>query len=127
MRYQDWVESLTLQNYNDAAERFKQNGKLLHAVFGIAGESGELLDAVKKHVFYGKELDKTNLVEELGDVLFYVSMACNSLNISIEQVLSENVKKLSKRYALGSFSEQEAQQRADKQVTSQNSTEQKNS
>lgn len=116
MRYQDWVEQLTLQEYTNMISRIQeeQKGKLLHASIGIAGESGELLDAVKKHLVYGKELDRANLEEELGDVLFFVAMACNSLGVTMEEVLSKNVQKLSKRYSSGSFSEQEAKERLDK-------------
>lgn len=44
----------------------------LHMSIGVAGELGELLDAVKKHVIYEKPLDVVNVVEELGDVWWYV-------------------------------------------------------
>lgn len=114
MRYQDWVESITLQDYNTVSERVKVNGKLLHACFGVSGEAGELLDAVKKHIFYGKELDRANIVEELGDILFYVAMACNAMNLTIEDIIKSNVEKLSKRYPSGFFSEEQARQRLDK-------------
>jgi NTP pyrophosphatase (non-canonical NTP hydrolase) len=113
-QYQEWVDSLTLQEYEKPSTRFSENGKLIHAAFGVSGEAGELLDAVKKCIFYGKELDTANVVEELGDILFYVAMACNALGISLEQVMDSNFKKLSKRYSSGSFSEKEAQERIDK-------------
>ncbi len=45
---------------------------LLHMRMGIKGELGELVDAYKKHLVYGKVLDRANAREELGDVMFYL-------------------------------------------------------
>lgn len=119
MRYQDWVESLSLNDFTAFKERLKDDSinKLLHAGIGLSGEAGELVDTIKKHLFYGKELDKENLKEELGDIMFFVAMACNSLGVTMEEVLSMNVKKLTIRYNQGVFTEQQAQERLDKQTS----------
>lgn len=116
MKYEEWVETLTLQDYSKVSSRLLkgETGKLLHAGIGISGEAGELIDAIKKHVFYGKPLDVENIKEELGDLIFYVAMACNSMGFTLEQVIQNNIDKLSKRYSSGSFSEKEAQERKDK-------------
>ena len=51
----------------------------LHAAVGICGEAGELIDAVKKNWIYGADLDLENVLEECGDLLFYVAaMLINS-------------------------------------------------
>lgn len=93
--------------------------ELLHAAMGIAGEAGELLDAIKKHVIYDKPLDMQNVVEELGDLRFFMQAMQNLLFISDSEIIKHNVDKLSKRYKKG-YSNEEAQQRADKQeVTEQ--------
>ena len=39
-----------------------------HAVMGIVTEEGELMDQLKKAKIYRKDLDKVNLIEEIGDV-----------------------------------------------------------
>ena len=83
------VESLTL----DAS-----GYDLLHAAMGIAGESGELVDAVKKSVFYCKELDVANMREEIGDLMWYIALACRTLNFNMEDILQENISKLRLRY-----------------------------
>lgn len=83
---------------------------LLHAAMGLSTEANELLDAMKKHFFYGKELDLTNIVEEIGDAFWYCALACNTLGISFEQVMKANVKKLQVRYEK-KFSEAEALKR----------------
>lgn len=86
----------------------------LHMAVGIAGESGELLDAIKKHVVYNKPLDRANVVEELGDLEFYMEGLRQGLGITRVEVLNHNLAKLNKRYAAGTYSDQAAQQRADK-------------
>lgn len=87
---------------------------LLHMAVGIAGESGELLDAIKKAVIYCKPIDIENVVEELGDLEFYMEGLRDRLGITREQTLQANVAKLSKRYKAGSYSDKAAQERADK-------------
>lgn len=88
---------------------------LIHATMGISGEAGELLDAVKKHVIYNKDLDRHNVIEEMGDLEFYMEQMRQELNITRDEVLEHNIAKLSKRYASLSYSDVAAQQRADKQ------------
>lgn len=87
---------------------------MLHAVVGVSGESGELLDAVKKTWIYNKSLDRENVVEEIGDILFYLQHLQNILIITDEEIFEHNVSKLSVRYADG-YSDTVAQDRADKQ------------
>lgn len=87
---------------------------LLHMAVGISGEAGELLDAVKKHAIYQKSLDVTNVVEELGDLEFFLEGLRSTLGISRDEVLAKNISKLSVRYHSGKYSNQQAQQRADK-------------
>jgi NTP pyrophosphatase (non-canonical NTP hydrolase) len=72
--------------------------RLLHVGMGLATESGEFMDALKRHIFYGKELDKTNLIEELGDVTWYLRIACDVLGVSLAEVIQKNVDKLRKRF-----------------------------
>lgn len=86
----------------------------LHMAVGISGEAGELLDAVKKSVIYRKQLDIKNVIEELGDLEFYMAGLRLGLNITREEVLKYNVKKLSERYQDKIYSDESAQQRKDK-------------
>ena len=86
----------------------------MHAALGVAGEAGELADAIKKHVVYGKPLDRANIVEELGDLRFYMQQIMNMHQITEEEVLQGNANKLSKRYPKGGYSNEAAIARADK-------------
>lgn len=86
-----------------------------HLATGVAGEAGELLDAVKKSAIYNKPLDRENVIEELGDLEFYMEGLRQSLGVSREEVLGYNQSKLSKRYSSGAYSDKQAQDRADKE------------
>lgn len=86
-------------------ERQGVNAPLLDTgATGLAGESGEFNDIVKKVLFQGKQLDdatKAHLMKELGDVIFYWVTACRALNIDPNEVVAANHAKLSARYPDG--------------------------
>lgn len=93
---------------------------LWHGATGVATEAGELLDAAKKFAVYNKDLDRDNIIEELGDLEFYMELVRSTLGVTREQTLEVNMAKLQKRYAKG-YSDQAAQVRADKVVETESS------
>jgi NTP pyrophosphatase (non-canonical NTP hydrolase) len=113
-RYELMVQTLVksgehiLQEMDGAAMHY------LHMAVGISGEAGELLDAIKKVAVYNKPLDRENVIEELGDLEFYMQGLRDSLGITREETLEANMSKLSVRYAGYQYSDQAAQNRADK-------------
>src|SRR5690606_9763332 len=72
--------------------------RIQHGAIGIATEAGELLDALKKHLYYQRDLDIVNVREELGDVLWYVALVCNAIGVDMGQVMEANIDKLRQRY-----------------------------
>lgn len=90
------------------------NEMLMHAALGICGEAGELADAIKKHVIYGKPMDYNNVLEELGDLRFYMQALQNLLAITEQRILQNNADKLSVRYKQLTYSDNAAISRADK-------------
>ena len=72
--------------------------RVLHGIIGLVTESGELMDAVKKAIFYNKELDKINLIEEIGDIFWYIAILLDALDTDIDDVLIKNINKLKVRY-----------------------------
>lgn len=108
------VAALVKPGEKIAAELTGSDANLLHMVIGISGEAGELLDAIKKAVIYRKELDRTNVIEELGDIEFYLEGLRQELGVSREECLAANVAKLQKRYG-DKYSDSAAQIRADKE------------
>ena len=73
---------------------------LLHAAIGITTEAGELMDTVKKPFFYGAEFDQVNFEEELGDLLWYIAIACDRLDITFEEIMEKNIQKLKTRFPM---------------------------
>lgn len=71
---------------------------LLHAAVGKLTEASEFADSVMGHLFEGKPLDKTNLIEEIGDGFWYDAIAANALGVSFEEIQQINLAKLKKRY-----------------------------
>jgi NTP pyrophosphatase (non-canonical NTP hydrolase) len=108
------VSALVKPGEKIAAEINGSDANLLHMVIGISGEAGELLDAVKKAVIYRKELDRANVIEEIGDIEFYLEGLRQELGVSREECLAANVAKLQKRYG-DKYSDSAAQIRADKE------------
>lgn len=82
----------------DAAVRTSDCIRLLHAGMGFCTEAGEFQDALKRFIFYGKTVDETNLVEELGDLMWYIAIACDALGVSLEEVMEKNNRKLRTRF-----------------------------
>lgn len=74
---------------------------LINGVMGLCGESGEVIDIVKKHLAQGHELDRDHLIKELGDVAWYLAETATALDVSLEEVLEQNIAKLRKRYPEG--------------------------
>ena len=79
---------------------------LLTAGVGINAVGGEFLEIIKKMIFQGKPFNEDNrehMIIELGDLMWYVAQACMALEVSFEDVIARNVKKLEKRYPGGAF------------------------
>lgn len=87
---------------------------LIHMTMGICGEAGELLDAIKKNVIYRKKIDFENVLEELGDLEFYLEGLRQLLGIRRQETLDHNIAKLKKRYDGLQYSNESAIERADK-------------
>lgn len=74
---------------------------ILNGALGLAGESGEVVDHIKKVLFQGHELDKEHLVEELGDICWYLAISSKGLGYDLETIFKMNVDKLIERYPDG--------------------------
>ncbi len=71
---------------------------ILHMLIGIQTELGELMDIYKKELAYGKPIDRANLIEEMGDLMFYQAELMNLEGVSSSEVFSKNIEKLTARY-----------------------------
>ena len=85
-------------------------GGLFDACLGLSGEVGELNDIVKKWIFHESNFNTEHMKKELGDVMWYVAMFCESMNWDLNEILSMNIEKLKMRYPEG-FSVERANNR----------------
>jgi NTP pyrophosphatase (non-canonical NTP hydrolase) len=105
--YEDFVTSLA------SPESMKDfQSKLTTGALGLAGESGEIADTVKKILFHNLEMTeeiRQRLIAECGDVCWYIAfIARNVLGSSIQEIIDHNISKLQKRYKSGKFTTEEA-------------------
>lgn len=114
MNYADLVSALAKPGADVLTGLTPETAHLLHMAVGVSGEAGELLDAIKKAAIYCKAIDRQNVVEELGDLEFYMEGLRQGMCITRDEVLAHNMTKLSKRYRSGAYSNAHAQERADK-------------
>jgi NTP pyrophosphatase (non-canonical NTP hydrolase) len=112
--YQQFVNSIVKPGDEIIRQLTPQQAHLLHMAVGVSGEAGELLDAIKKHCVYQKQINMENVMEEAGDILFYLTGILNELDMTLEQCIQANMDKLSKRYPNGTYTNAAAIARADK-------------
>ena len=115
LEYAEFVQSVTSDYSKDNMSMLSRmeemsmadgvkTSHLLTAALGLPGEAGEFADHVKKIFFHGKAYDddrREAMILELGDVMWYVMQACEALEVSLEEVVYDNVDKLSERHPDG--------------------------
>lgn len=115
--HQDMVAELAKSGEAILSEMTPLKAHVIHMCVGVCTEAGELLDAAKKFLCYGKDLDVNNIIEELGDIEFYMEGLRAKLHLSRDLILHGNTEKLRTRYPNNTFSNADAQARADKKGT----------
>lgn len=97
-------DGITANDYQRAAMRTAgddEENYLANGAMGLCGESGEVTDLIKKHLYQGHELDRVKIVEELGDVLWYCALVAEAVGATLSEVMLMNEKKLEERYPEG--------------------------
>ena len=97
-------DGITANDYQRAAMRTAGDDKesyLLNGVMGLCGESGEVIDLVKKHLHQGHELDKEALILECGDCAWYLALIMSAIDCKMGDMLTKNIRKLEERYPDG--------------------------
>jgi len=72
--------------------------RLANAALGLAGETGEVIEPVKKFLSIGRELKQDKMREEIGGVLWYMASLCDCLGITLQEVAEYNIDQLKKRH-----------------------------
>lgn len=96
---------MTGNEYQALAERtinpeLTDVGLLLHAMFGLSSEAGELCGIFQKHL-QGHDLCPHHVKKEIGDVMWFVAELCTALDFELDDILEANIEKLRKRYPNG--------------------------
>ena len=102
---------MTFDNYQTNASRtafyprvFKNQG-LYYTALGLAGEAGEVANKVKKVMRDNngnlEEIAKTEILSELGDVLWYCATIADELGVNLEDIAKLNLIKLEDRMNRG--------------------------
>lgn len=106
MKFEDYQTAVNLlRNIGLTSSDEKVNYAL-----GLAGESGEIIDLIKKEVFHLHDLDEETIIEELGDLLWYVTALASTYAIPLGVIAEANIYKLQRRYPNG-FSVEDSRNR----------------
>ena len=102
MRFRDRQSTKRLLNKSiTASVNHIDYGGVIVACLGLSGEVGEFNDLIKKFIFHEKEFDEEHLKKELGDICWYIALACDAFGWKLEDIMRMNIEKLSKRYPDG--------------------------
>lgn len=99
--YQEWVRRIwDYKDFSEPLRRLNQRDDLIMSL-GLAGETGEVLEIIKKHFrSRGKKIDREHLKEELGDVLYYLMMIATRYKINAQEIIDCNYVKCEKRKSI---------------------------
>ena len=109
MGYFEAFETSTPINLNDYAEWVENkmittgDKRILENTMGLIGETGEFFEKLKKHKRDDTPLDKKGVTLEAGDMFFYFIAILNLLDIKLDDVVKENMKKLDSREKRGTI------------------------
>lgn len=97
-------DGITANDYQRACLRTAPDDAqewLENAIYGIVGETGEIVDIIKKYKWQGHNLDPEEVMLELGDLLWYCALLASAINYNFGNVMQKNIEKLEKRYPEG--------------------------
>ena len=95
------LDTIFQTNITELSSDLNSTQLLLNGALGLAIKSGEIIDAVKKHLFQGHSLDKDYIAARLCDVYNYLHVSASALEIDVDTILQMNVDKLKARYPAG--------------------------
>lgn len=106
MRTNDNASSKRLTDKLESLEAIEISiGGVFNACLGLSGEVGEVNDMIKKWIFHEHTLDEMELKKEVGDIMWYIALICDSFGWTLDEVMELNIEKLKKRYPDGFSSE----------------------
>lgn len=98
---QDGYRFITYQDDALATAVFPEAHALEYLTLGLAGEAGEVAGKVKKWFREDGDLERDKIIDELGDVLWYITLLANHFGCDLGEVAYRNAEKLRDRMARG--------------------------
>ncbi|MFC6296088.1 nucleoside triphosphate pyrophosphohydrolase family protein [Lactiplantibacillus daoliensis] len=91
---------MEFNDYQSLANRtlYGNEQVLTNLSLGLASETGQVVDLVKKYTFHGESLNKDQLTKQMGDVLWYLSQVAEWADIPFDEVAKQNIAKLNQKY-----------------------------
>ena len=89
------------QTYSEFVSVLLADKSVTNIALGLVAEAGEFANEVRKVTFQGHPLDRKKLIKELGDVRFYLQAAYDFMGVTDDEVIVENMEKLTRRYPSG--------------------------
>lgn len=80
--------------------------QVLLGAMGVSREASEVAEIVERWLFFGQGLDVEKIKDELGDVLWYMALLCETTGLTLGEVVDHNVEKLNRRYPGGKYSQE---------------------
>ena len=102
--YQNAAAATEAPFVGNSPTRIIKYTRALHGILGLETEVGELADLFKKKIFYNAfpgGIDIKAIEEEIGDILWYIALICNTYGLTIENTMEKNINKLRTRYPNG--------------------------
>ena len=91
------------QEFTRTTARYPEEIAISYLLLGLCSEVGEVADKFKKLIRDGGEIDVEAVSNELGDVIWYMTRLADEMGLSLEEVINQNVRKLSDRKARGTL------------------------
>jgi NTP pyrophosphatase (non-canonical NTP hydrolase) len=99
---------MTINEYQSEANAtaiYPDSSSLTYPALGLAGEAGEICNKVKKIIRDEggtvSEEKRNALIDELGDVFWYLAAIAKDLKVTLDEVARRNIEKLSSRQKRG--------------------------
>lgn len=93
----DYYQKLCRRTQNESLTNFEKTN---HALFGLASETGEI-HSLFQHMYQGKSVDKDKVVDECGDLCWFLCELLDTFHVDFSDVLKYNIDKLKKRFPNG--------------------------
>jgi NTP pyrophosphatase (non-canonical NTP hydrolase) len=105
--YYDVNSCTTEALFTDGKLSGNYSADFVHGVFGVVGETGELIQALTQSVHEKTPVDRVNVIEECGDLLWYIALILRSQGSTFDEAMDKNIAKLRKRFP-GQFTSEHA-------------------